>query len=448
VKVGIDGRLLFRNVTGIERHMWNLCSGLNAQNHEGCSYLLYTTNAFEFAGDLQPGFREEVIASGPDLLRRRLQELESVDIYHLTWAGYNVMDSLLLLMMPRSIYTIHDLVQYKNPHYFPSESSARRYKRMRRLSAHWCDKVITISDYSKKDIVETLQIPPKKVEVIYLASDPRFKPIHDFQLLDAARRKFQIKGKLIFNLSTDYSHKNAKKLIHAFSELSKIERQPLQLIIAGQRYDKEGSKEIREMLSDIPYRENIQWLTHLPDDDVVLLYNLADVFVFPSLHEGFGLPVLEAMACGTPVVASTATSIPEVAGDAALSVDARDADEIVKGMKEILDNGSLRRTFIEKGFKQVARFSWERTAEQTQKVYEGLYHDVPPRKIEKAPEKFKFWLSCHLAVVAGMEDEISRLTDTISHIDARLDKLRASIPGRAYRRLKRAFGQKSATSAL
>ena len=80
MKVGIDGRLLFRNVTGIERHMWNLCSGLNAQNHEGCSYLLYTTNAFEFAGDLQPGFREEVITSGPDLLRRRLQELENIAI--------------------------------------------------------------------------------------------------------------------------------------------------------------------------------------------------------------------------------------------------------------------------------------------------------------------------------------------------------------------------------
>ncbi len=436
MKVGIDGRLLFRNITGQERYVWNLCSHL--KNSPGATFVLYTTSPFPQIEQLRPRFSESVIGVGPKLAGRVLSCEENIDLYHLCWPGYTVMDSLLLLLMPRSIYTPHDLVQYKNPQYFPSRFAHERYRQMISLSCRWADKVITVSNHSRRDIIETLKIPPDKVKVIYEGVDPKFKVIDDRSKLEKVRKKFELKGRLIFNLATDYPHKNAGNLIRAFSELSRTEDEPLELIIAGQRYDRKGSEEISRLLEEVPYRENIRWLNHLADDDILSLYNIADVFVNPSLFEGFGLTVLEAMACGAPVVVSDATSLPEVAGDAALTVDARDVEEIVQAVKELLHNPLLRNSLIEKGFKQVERFSWERTARETQSVYEDVCRTTPARGTDGLPEPMKQWLRRHLVVAAGMEEEIGVLSARIDRIDARLARLRASVPGQMYRTARRA----------
>jgi len=129
------------------------------------------------------------------------------------------------------------------------------------------------------------------------------------------------------------------------------------------------------MVKKLGIEQRVVFTEYLSDQDLVLLYNIADVFVFPTLYEGFGFPPLEAMACGTPVVTSNISSLPEIVGNAAVLVNPYKVDSIVDGVVTVLKNWDLRKNLIKKGFKQVKLFTWEKTAEQTVKVYEEVYRD-------------------------------------------------------------------------
>jgi glycosyltransferase involved in cell wall biosynthesis len=274
-------------------------------------------------------------------------------------------------------------------------------------------------------VCNAFPVDPEKVRTILLGCDEKFHEITDADRIRTTREKYGIKGKFIFNLSTDYFHKNARNLIFAFDRLLAPGDIKATMIIAGHRYCVKGSEEIEKALTQSPQSRHIKWLEHIPEQDLCLMYNAADVFAFPSLHEGFGFPVLEAMACGTPVVAANRTSIPEVAGDAAVLVDGEDVDEIAEALREALVNESLRRSLIEKGLQQVRKFSWEKTAAETMRVYEALYEDPGAEDSLDAMEPgWQQWLRLQLMDTEHLERQVQDLNNALrlrgEHLEALL----------------------------
>ncbi len=246
------------------------------------------------------------------------------------------------------VTTIHDLVPFK----FPQESHPRIIKAHQARLA-WVrdevDAVIAVSESTKKDLIE-LGIRGEKIRVIPEAPMAIFKP-QDKKTVEAAKKKYNLRGDYIFSIGVGL-RKNTKRLIEAFQKSTA--GKDLKLVLAG-RPSGRGER-VRGVI----------YLGHVSEEDLIALYSGAKVMVYPSLYEGFGLPVLEAMACGTPVVTSYTSSLPEVAGGAAVLVDPEDVSSIVEGIQTALRRQvSLRR----QGLARAKQFSWQKTAEETLGVY-------------------------------------------------------------------------------
>jgi glycosyltransferase involved in cell wall biosynthesis len=228
------------------------------------------------------------------------------------------------------------------------------------------DRIITISHCSKRDIVRLYGLPEEKVIVTMLAADPCFRPLPKGGgggLVQALPRPY------ILNVGTLEPRKNLEGLLHAFAR-AKRAGIPHTLVIAGARGW--GDSRLAPLPEALGITDSVVFTGFVEDDDLPHLYGNADFFVYPSLYEGFGLPVLEAMACGTPVITANTSSIPEVAGDAALLVDPRSETDLAAAMVRLAGDGDLRGDLGLRGLSQAARFSWERTVGETLAVYDAL----------------------------------------------------------------------------
>jgi glycosyltransferase involved in cell wall biosynthesis len=213
--------------------------------------------------------------------------------------------------------------------------------------------VIAVSENTKKDIVELLGIPAKKIRVIYEASNEKLKIQNSKFKIDEIKRKYGIEGNYILALGGS-PRKNLGRLIKAYN-VSVTQYLNIELVIVG---NSQNTK------YQIP---NTKYLGYVPQDELASLYSGALCFVYPSLYEGFGLPVLEAMACGCPVVTSNVSSLPEVAGEAAVLVDPLSEKSIAAGIKEVLKK---REDMVKRGYERVKLFSWEKCARETLAVYQ------------------------------------------------------------------------------
>lgn len=236
------------------------------------------------------------------------------------------------------VTTIHDLVPLRFP-----EISHPKVVRAHKARLHWVkkevDKIIAVSQFTKHEIVELLGIEPERITVIPEAPDEIFKPAK------------KADGNYLLVAGAD-PRKNIPAIIQAYKKFSK----DFDLVIFGRPWEK------------IPEVPGVKLLGHVPREDLPALYSGAEALVYTSLYEGFGLPVLESMACGTPVVTSNTSSMPEVAGDAAVLVDPTNPAEIASGIEKVLSD---RKKWIEKGKEQVKKFSWRKTAQMTLEVYHG-----------------------------------------------------------------------------
>ena len=286
------------------------------------------------------------------------------DIYHGTnYAVYPCRHSLRVM-------TIYDLSFIRYPDYVTAV--VRTYARRVRQCLGWTDLVVTISESSKRDIVDYLGVPPERVWVTPLAS--RYaagalgsggEAVPVAGLGDSRRDR-----PYILFVSTLEPRKNVVRLIQAFDQLKTEQKIDHQLVLVGQKgwqYEP-----IFEAIAASPWRHHIRHLNYLSDGEVAYCYAHADVFAYPSLYEGFGLPVLEAMTLGCPVVTAATSSLPEVAGEAALLVDPTSVEALAAALGQVICDRTLRQTLIDRGHRQAAEFSWMRTAKATLAAYRSL----------------------------------------------------------------------------
>jgi len=267
------------------------------------------------------------------------------------------------------VMNIYDLTFIKYPNYVNSIVST--YTKRVKQCLKWTDLVITISDSSKQDIVEYLNVSPERIYVTPLAS--RYYPKYlDDNLIDQQVKNilYYFEQPYILFVSNIEPRKNIVSLITAFNLLKQKHKIEHNLVLIGQK-----GWHYQEIFAEIersPWKDQIYHLDYLSDQEVALFYSKADVFVYPSHYEGFGLPVLEAMTLGAPVITSNTSSLPEVAGDAAILIDPNDSTCLAEAILQVISDSQLRQELIDKGKDRAKLFSWERTAKETLKAYKSL----------------------------------------------------------------------------
>ncbi|MFH1484828.1 MAG: glycosyltransferase family 1 protein [Chloroflexota bacterium] len=268
----------------------------------------------------------------------------------------------------KTLLTIHDLSFLIHPecaHPKLAEYMSRAVPRSLRRAT----LVHANSENTKKDLIELLNIAPEKIEVVHEGVTPRFTRVTDGTALGQMRAKYGLEQPFILSVGTLEPRKNHGRLIQAHSMLKK-RGLPHSLIIAGGKgwlYD-----ETLSLPAKLGLAESVRFLGFVPDDELPALISLADAFVYPSIYEGFGLPPLEAMACGTPVVASNTSSLPEVLGDAAVLVDPKNTLSLAEAICRTITDDALRLEMRKRGLSQAARFTWRATAEKILDIYRRL----------------------------------------------------------------------------
>jgi glycosyltransferase involved in cell wall biosynthesis len=267
----------------------------------------------------------------------------------------------------RSVVTIHDTIHLMFPQYLPNRGAYVYAKSLMWAAARRSDRILTVSESSKRDIIHYFNIAPEKIVVVYNALDERFGLEPDPAEIARVRERFQLEHGFVLYVGNIKPHKNLVRLIEAFDGLRRDGFEDLKLLIIGDEISKWPA--LRRAVHRHKLHKHVRFLGFQSDDTLASLYRLAAVFVFPSLYEGFGLPPLEAMASGTPVVTSNVSSLPEVAGDAAVLVDPYDADAIRDGIKRVLTDPALREDLRRKGLQRAQEFSWERSVARTREIY-------------------------------------------------------------------------------
>ena len=377
LRILTDGRYIQDHFPGIGRYVVNLAQAMIPLLGEDERLVLLHDPTQPSRWDLTALAGERVqlvnVPISPFSLRQQwiipriLRRLEA-DLYH----------SPYYLMPYRpgvpTVVTMYDLI----PLLFPQQVSlpARLlFRWMTALALRTASHVIVISQATRRDLLAFYHLPPQKVTVIPLAIDPAFHPQPPTEI-ERVRRQYALPENYLLYLGINKPHKNLVRLVDAFSRLTSHVSRPTSyvqrptLIIAG-RWDKRYP-DPRQWAGALGIDDAVRFLGAVPEAELHALYIGATLFVFPSLYEGFGLPVLEAMACGVPVICSNTSSLPEVAGEAAIMVNALDTDELAAAMERVLGDQALQEEMSRKGMMRVGRFSWERTARETLRVYERL----------------------------------------------------------------------------
>lgn len=283
----------------------------------------------------------------------------------------------LMLTNARRVVTIHDVI----PYIYPKTSSRLDrliYRLWLPLAVRHLDAVITDSECSRRDILTHLPVHPDKVTVVPIAASPRYRPLDRTQTAPVLAR-LGLTVPYILYVGSVEPRKNVSRLLEAFARL-RADAPGYRLVIVGAGRWK--TTPIFKTVARLGLEPYVSFTGYVAEEDLPALYAGAALFVFPSLYEGFGLPVLEAMACGTPVVTSNVSSLPEVAGDAALPVNPFDVETIADAMRRVLADPALAAHLRERGLARARQFSWERTARETLAVYERVLATAPYRKVD------------------------------------------------------------------
>ncbi len=278
-------------------------------------------------------------------------------------------------LLPRTatVVTIHDIIQLRVPGYLPNRK-IKAYMQLVAQAIQHTTSIITVSEHAKQDIVAGLKLPPERIHVIYEAAGDEYQPVTDPATLATARARYGLGERYIFYLGGMERRKNLLQLVRAFAQLcQQLDDPNLQLFISGNpdRFNGAFFPDPRPLAAELGITERIIY-RFVEEEDKPTIYSAASLFVFPSLYEGFGLPPLEAMSCGAAVVCSNRTSLPEVVGDAALSVDPDNTHDLAEAMQRILTDNTLRADLQARSLQRAGQFNWRKTAVETLAVYEEV----------------------------------------------------------------------------
>lgn len=370
---------------GIGTYIRNLVLGLGRiDTSNQYTLVVPEPSVQEFAG-LPPNFQQAVY-----------DKIETSPIRHLQFSLFlkkfkphifhEPLNAVPLWMPKPYIVTIHDMgsLLFETGHGF--RNNLQLYRLRRGLLR--ANQVIAVSAATRRDVESVLGIPSNRIRTIYNAPDPLFYSPHSLPLkcvgeedvhnppeMQRVLERYQIHYPFLLYVGRTNPHKNIPRLVEAFSVLrGQLKEHPLyrdlRLIIIGDHISRHAS--LRQAVIQSKVEDSVRFLGFVPIETLRVFYQAASAFVFPSLYEGFGLPPLEAMACGTPVICSGSSSLPEVVGDAALIVNPENVFDIARGMRETLLDHDLRRRMIEKGFGQLRRFSWDTSAREVLETYEQV----------------------------------------------------------------------------
>jgi glycosyltransferase involved in cell wall biosynthesis len=268
------------------------------------------------------------------------------------------------------VLTSHDIQHEYFPHHFPLKTRLLR-KLTYGPSARKARRIIANSRFTRDALVERFRLPPSKITAIHWGVEAAFRPDLSPAEIQRVRHKYHLPPVFAFYPANTWPHKNHPRLIQAVSLLQRKYHSECKLVLCGQPQG--GHRALLEALEAHHFQQDVLFLGYVPAEDLPALYRAASLLVYPSLFEGFGIPLVEAMSCGCPVVCSNVTSMPEVAGDAALLVNPYDVEELADAIERVLRDGDLRAELVARGLTRTGYFSWERAARQTARVYRQAY---------------------------------------------------------------------------
>ncbi|MCK5595101.1 glycosyltransferase family 4 protein [bacterium] len=265
------------------------------------------------------------------------------------------------------IVTVHDLIHLIFPQFLKNKAAYFYAKSLFKLMTVRAKKIIAVSESTKADIVNYLGVKEDNIVVIYNGVSEIFKKDASQEEREKLRDKLNLRAKYILNISNMKAHKNIEVLIEAYSKLGKKGIEQKLLLVGG---GKERVEELQIHAEKFNIAEDVVFLQNIDFEDLPVLYRICDVFVFPSLYEGFGLPLVEAMASKVPVVTSNVSSMPEVVGNAGITAEMNSADSLAEVIEKVIFDSRLREDMINAGIKQIEKFNWQNTTKKTLEIYE------------------------------------------------------------------------------
>jgi glycosyltransferase involved in cell wall biosynthesis len=366
MRIGIDARLTHYRQAGISRYTLQLIEALARCDVDDEFVILQSFRS------------KRPLLDRPNFTRRQLytpchHPLEQLTLpLEISTKGLDVLHSPDFIppfrRNCRSVITIHDLVFILYPH-FLTKDAARYYGQIDQ-AVRRTDAIIAVSEATKRDLIRLVGAPEHKISVIYEGASPYFRPMRSPEVTERVRERFGLQQDFILFVSTIEPRKNVPTLLQGFRHLLDAYHPEVKLVLAGEKgwlYD-----EVFQRVSDLNLVDDVMFLGRVTTEELLWLYNSAQMLVAPSIYEGFGLTPLEAMACGTPVVVSNVSSLPEVVGDAGLLVNPESVEELAVAMWRVLTDSELRASLMDKGIKRAASFSWDKAARETLKLYRSL----------------------------------------------------------------------------
>lgn len=353
MKIGIDINSVIDRPTGIGYYAKNLLralKGIDSQNQ----YIAYAPPAKKDMNTI-----ERMIWENHGL--RRAAAKERLDLLHVP--GF----APPLNIGCKVVTTVHDLIGLI---YSKEMGAISRFywARWLPMAIRRSDLIIADSENTKKDILRYVRFPEDRIRVIYLAQAPAYRRIEDTQRLLQVREKYGLKDDFILFVGTIEPRKNLISVLKAYDELIRSKVTDKRFVIVGKSGWGEGP--IHDYIREEGLTDYISFLGFIDEDDLAALYSICSLFVYVPFYEGFGLPPLEAMACGAPVITSSTSSVPEIVSDAAITVAPDDIDAIVEAMRQVLVNPDMQRQLREKGLARAKTFSWEKVAKEVLEVYD------------------------------------------------------------------------------
>ncbi|MEG0297170.1 MAG: glycosyltransferase family 1 protein [Clostridium sp.] len=369
MKIGIDGRAAnWYRGTGIGTYTYQLLNNLNRVDNDN-DYLIFLPESSSLnlkdnfkveatKGAVSENFWDEVRV--PNILSNQQMEL-----YHVPQNGVGLSDNIDCL----KAITLHDIIPLRMP-----ETTSDRLRKIFNEELpkiiNSCEGIITVSEFSKQDIAKEFNFPKDKIFVTHLAAEDIYRPLSKCKCKKVIEKKYGIEDDFILYVGGFSPRKNILGIINAFSLINKDVKSNVKLVITGRKGISYNNYKSR--VDELNLGDSVIFTDFIPLEDLPIFYNASELLVYPSFYEGFGLPPLEAMACGTPVIVSNVTSLPEICHDSALMINPYNIDELSYAMERVLSDSLLKLTMVQKGLMKSSNYSWELTAKQTIEAYKAM----------------------------------------------------------------------------